>query len=413
MSTIGPEVQALVAWSAVAEPGDAVAGALVAQLGAQQALAWVQRAGQDPNAAGLDLAANAGPDLARASLGAHERWWRRLDSAHAPHGERAQAVGARVITRGHDAWPACLADLGPSEPFALYVRSARDLEQWLPRAWENSIALVGARAASSYGNHLAHRLGADISGYGRAVMSGGAFGVDAAAHRGALDAGGETIAMMAGGVDRLYPAGNAELLDKVIANGAVISEVPPGFAPHRQRFLARNRLIATAAVTVVVEAAHRSGALSSARHAAELLRPVGAVPGPVTSPSSTGCHALISQRLAELVTDADDVMQLAMTATQYSATHAQQLAPAQGSGQGALTIQEVGSRGAKRQTPEFASAAHRALYDVSSSKPRELEDLASRAGLSLAQTRAAAGELELEGLLEAVQGKWRRPRGCT
>ena len=412
MSTLSPEAQAYVAWSAVAEPGDAAAGALVAHLGARQALAWVHSAGQDPSAAGLDLAASAGPDLARASLAAHERWWRRRDSAQAPHVERARAVGARVITRGHDAWPSCLADLGPSEPFALYVRSARDLEQWLPRAWENSVALVGARAASSYGTYLAHRLGADLSGYGRAVMSGGAFGVDAAAHRGALDAGGETIAMMAGGVDRLYPAGNAELLDSVIANGAVISEVPPGFAPHRQRFLARNRLIATAAVTVVVEAAHRSGALSSARHAAELLRPVGAVPGPVTSPSSTGCHALISQHLAELVTDANDVMQLAMTATQYSITHARDGAREQGSGQGALAIEEV-SHGAKRQAPDFASASHRALYDVSSSKPRELEELASRAGLSLAQTRAAAGELELEGLLEAVHGKWRRPRGGT
>jgi DNA processing protein len=170
---------------------------------------------------------------------------------------------------------------------------------------------VGSRAATSYGGHMAGELAADLGERGWAVVSGGAYGIDAAAHRGALAAKGVTIAILACGVDYPYPAGHADLFAAIAAQGLVASEWPPGCRPARTRFLIRNRVIAAlAGGTVIVEAGERSGALNTARHAADLGKPLMAVPGPVTSAQSAGCHQIIREWGATCVTRAAEIIEL-------------------------------------------------------------------------------------------------------
>ncbi|MDF2576486.1 MAG: dprA, partial [Agromyces sp.] len=163
--------------------------------------------------------------------------------------------------------------------------------------WDGrSIALVGARAATGYGEHVTMEASAGLVDRGFAIVSGGAYGIDGMAHRAALASRGVTVAFLAGGVDRFYPLGHEALLARIADTGAVVSELPCGSAPTKWRFLQRNRLIAAAAdATVVLEAGMRSGSLNTAGHAAALGRPLGAVPGPVTSPASAGCHRLLRE----------------------------------------------------------------------------------------------------------------------
>ena len=210
-------------------------------------------------------------------------------------------------------------------------------------AFRRAIAIVGSRSSTAYGEHVAATLSAGVADAGWTVVSGGAYGIDARVHRAALAADGATVAVMAGGVDRLYPLGNADLLARVLETGAIVAEQPPGFPPHRSRFLTRNRIIAAAAATVVVEAAHRSGALSTAHHAAELGRPVGAVPGPVTSASSAGCHRLIRNG-AVCVTSPDDVLEMV---TPLDASRPDSTGPRP-----------------RTRTRDFATGGERAAYDA-------------------------------------------------
>ncbi len=386
------EEAALIGWSAMAEPADDAAGALVAAIGAAEALSWVRCGTQSLAAAAASLHGRCTRETAEAAVLAHERWERRLVVAEEPHFRRAHAVGALVLTRGAPGWPSALSSLGTSEPFALYVRGSADLDA----AWRDGVAVVGARSSTAYGSHIATELASGIAAAGRAVLSGGAYGIDAAAHRATLAADRATIAVMAGGVDRLYPTGNDALLRAVTDTGAVVSEVPPGFAPHRSRFLTRNRLIAAAAATVVVEAALRSGALSTARHAAGLLRPIGSVPGPVTSPSSAGCHALIRDGIAVLVTRVDDVLELVDSATEWAGRDVEQ-------------AEAHGERGKElRVRPSFEYPADRAVYDVTSRRAIPIDRVAERAGLAWSDATAAAGRLELRGLIERGNGGWKR-----
>ena len=174
-----------------------------------------------------------------------------------------------------------------------------------------SLAIVGTRNPTPYGVRLAGDFAAGFVDREWDIISGGAYGIDTAAHRGALIAEGRTIAVIASGIDVQYPAGNARLFDEICENGAIISEVMPGVTAMPHRFLIRNRLIAALSLsTLVVEAAFRSGSLRTARDAAELMRPVMAIPGPISSPSSEGCHRLIGERAAELVTSVADAMEL-------------------------------------------------------------------------------------------------------
>ena len=173
------------------------------------------------------------------------------------------------------------------------------------------VTITGARAATGYGEHVAMELAAAAMTDKRQVVSGGAYGIDGVTHRTVLAGGGSTIAVMAGGLDRLYPAGHTELLNRVGTHGLLLSELPPGAAPSKWRFLQRGRLLAALSGAVVVaEAGYRSGTLNTAARAVELHRPVGAVPGPITSPASAGCHRLLRDGLATVITGYDDVRSL-------------------------------------------------------------------------------------------------------
>ena len=246
--------------------------------------------------------------------------------------EVAQRHGIRLIVPESDEWPhfamAALEAAGlrrlaryeqgeteqsergePIPPLALWVRGTAELAAVGTR----SVSIVGSRAATEYGNWFATDLASRLAGRGFEVVSGGAHGIDSAAHRGALSVGGQTVLVSAAGLDRPYPPGNDRLFDRVADSGLLISESPPGSAPARRRFLTRNRLIAALGTgTVVVEAAARSGAMNTAGHCTELGRPLMAVPGPVTSTMSVGCHILLraEQRSATLVTGAADVLEL-------------------------------------------------------------------------------------------------------
>lgn len=241
-----------------------------------------------------------------ATAGAHARA-ERHDVLHDVR--RIEHTGMRVIVPGDAEWPGDRltwgADQSAAPPLVLFLRGTAQLSATV----EQSVATVGARASTVYGTHVAGELGLGVADRGWSVISGGAYGVDGAAHRGALDStGATTVAVLACSVDIAYPRGHADLLERIAGQGLLISEHPPGSAPTRSRFLVRNRLIAAlSAGTVVVEAALRSGSLTTARLAGELGRHVMAVPGPVTSAMSSGAHQLLRNG-AVCVTSSADVL---------------------------------------------------------------------------------------------------------
>ncbi|MEV5962289.1 DNA-processing protein DprA [Kribbella sp. NPDC051952] len=254
-------------------------------------------------------------ELLQESSPGMERWSTRLAEADPERDlERAADAGARFVIPGDDEWPdqvEILAEAGQLSrragvPFGLWVRGPANLRHVLAR----SVAMVGSRACSTYGEHVAAELSAGLAENGVTVVSGGAFGIDAAAHRGALAASGVTVAVLACGVDVSYPKRNSALFSRIVEQGLVMSELPPGCSPTKLRFLARNRLIAAGTLgTVVIEAAVRSGALNSAGWAEQCGRAVLAVPGPVTSRMSAGSHLLVRERDAVLVTSVPDIIE--------------------------------------------------------------------------------------------------------
>ncbi|HEX4661792.1 MAG TPA: DNA-processing protein DprA [Streptosporangiaceae bacterium] len=292
---------ARIALSFVAEPGDPLLGALLRGCGAAEAFAVICDGRPQPVAG-----ASAGDGIPR--LGhAIERWAARLGAV--PTESRLAAwerAGIRVLCPGDPEWPTQLDVLSDARPLVLWLRGSADLRF----ACLRSVSIVGARAATGYGQHVATEMAAALAERGFCVVSGGAFGIDAAAHRGALGADGVTVALLAGGLSYGYPKGHHELFEAIAAQGVVVSEWPPDRAPTRPGFLVRNRVIAALSCgTVVVEAALRSGALSTARHARDLCRPLMAVPGPVTSDMSQGCHEIIREWGAVCVTRAQDVIE--------------------------------------------------------------------------------------------------------
>jgi DNA processing protein len=272
---------ARVAWAFLAEPRETSVVAALGTFGAVEALARFR----------------AGHLLVRP--GALERL-PLLDVDDLAHA--ADRQGVHVVVPGDEGWPLGVDRLD-EPPYALFVRGYPDLDTLV----ERSVAVVGSRAATDYGMRTAADLAEGLGARGFTIISGAAYGIDSAAHRAALASGGPTVAVLACGADRFYPAAHRSMLNEIARTGAVVSEVPVGAAPYRSRFLARNRLIAT----FVVEASQRSGSLTTARHARENHLPVGAVPGPVTSMASAGCHALIRDAEAVLVTDAAEVAELA------------------------------------------------------------------------------------------------------
>jgi DNA processing protein len=367
------------AWTGIAEPGDRMAGMVVQSLGADTALdAIVDRW---PAARWRTASEQAGADDASEAefQQAIDRWQPRLKSATALLALRQAArYGARLLTPETEGWPDGLADLGLHAPIALWVRGTDAALAALP----TSISLVGARAATGYGEHVTMEASAGLVDRGFAIVSGAAYGIDGMAHRAALASSGVTVAFLAGGVDRFYPAGHDALLTKIVETGAVISELPCGQPPTRWRFLQRNRLIAAASqATIVLEAGWRSGSLNTAGHAAEIGRPLGAVPGPVTSAASAGCHRLIRDYGAALVTTADEMAEL-MTGPTSRAD------PAEHSG---------------RRAEET-----RLLDAISFTAPRDAKDIASRAGLSVEIAQSMLGALEVEGIVFERDRGWLR-----
>jgi DNA processing protein len=276
-------------------------GAALRTRPAAELLALVTGADAD----GAALLAGEAEDAALARV--LPRWRERLsDIPGAGRLAAWQEGGMRLITPGDAEWPTQLDDLGDAQPLLLWARGTADLRL----TCVNSVSMVGSRAATGYGNHVAVEMAAALSESGVGVVSGGAFGIDASSHRGALAADGATVAVLAGGLEFGYPRSHSELFLAIAAQGLVLSECPPERGPTRPGFLIRNRIIAALSRgTVVVEAALRSGALNSARHARELCRQVMAVPGPVTSEQSAGCHELIRDYGAMCVTCAGDVLE--------------------------------------------------------------------------------------------------------
>ncbi|MGY1898353.1 DNA-processing protein DprA [Nocardia gipuzkoensis] len=224
--------------------------------------------------------------------------------------DRADEFGVRLVTRDDAEWPRAVADLdGPGvaagSPVALWVRGT---PRHSPLS-QITVAVVGSRAASDYGVHVTHDLAGDLAERGWTVISGGAFGIDAAAHRAALNRGGRTIAVVATGLGRAYPAAHRELFDRIAETGLLISEYPPDTPAAKHQFLQRNRLVtALARALVIPESAIRGGTRNTASWARQLNRPVFAIPGPIYSTASTGCHDLIRDGHARLVTDAHQVI---------------------------------------------------------------------------------------------------------
>ncbi|HUK71273.1 MAG TPA: DNA-processing protein DprA, partial [Streptosporangiaceae bacterium] len=286
------------------EPGDNAVGAVLRTFGPQDLVAAI-RAGRIP--AGATVAGDQGNRLAAAVGRSMPNWRARLAEIPDERALRAaERAGIRLVCPGEPEWPTQLDVLGDARPYALWLRGSADLRHSCLR----SVSVVGARAATAYGSHVSAELAAGLAGRGWAVVSGGAYGIDGSAHRGALAAEGITICVLACGVDNPYPQGNHDMFAGIAAGGLLVSEWPPGRNPTRTRFLARNRVIAALSRgTVVVEARRRSGALSTARHARDLCRPLMAVPGPVTSDCSAGCHWIMREWGAVCVTSPADVLE--------------------------------------------------------------------------------------------------------
>ena len=217
-----------------------------------------------------------------------------------------EKANANFIFPGHKLWPAQVEDL-KCAPIGLIIRGNTEVITEL----NCSISIVGTRNPTNYGNRTAYEFASALSASGWSVISGGAVGIDSVAHYGALDLGGKTISVLGGGVVNPYPIKNQRLFDEILETGLLVSEYMPFENPLPHRFLIRNRLIAALSKgTLVIEAAKRSGSIRTAREAAEIFRPVMAIPGPINVPTSEGCHKLISERCAELVSSVSDVMEL-------------------------------------------------------------------------------------------------------
>lgn len=373
---------AAVAWSVICEPGDAFAGQLVSTFGAARALEL--ELSQTSAASYATLFAEAGSDwlelqklgrFERALVDARERWKPRFTTSKV---SAASAVMAALkgwfITEQSEFWPASFNELMNHSPRGLWGLGNPE------RIAMPAVSVVGSRMATGYGEQVVGELLGGLISAGYSVVSGGAYGIDAHAHRAALAFGGVTVAVMAGGLDRLYPSGNRELFSEVVKGGAIISEMPPGAEPTKWRFLQRNRLIAALGqATILIEATSRSGAVSTANRAVELGKPVGAVPGQINLPGSDGCHQLIRDLRAQLITSSDDILEL-LGRSDFSPSE-------QSTGLGAL------------ETRVFDAIGHGSA---------DVQKLSAVGGLTRLEIEIAIGSLSLMGLIQQDSLGWRR-----
>ncbi|MFD1149345.1 DNA-processing protein DprA [Saccharothrix hoggarensis] len=359
--------------SRVAEPPAAALAALVAEVGPVRAARMV-RAGEVPSAVDSQTSARRAVDRAEQDLAT------------------MAALGGRLVVPEDDDWPrwplnalAVAAANGLRcglEPLALWVRGGHSLAALTERA----VAVVGSRAASGYGQHVAGEFGFGLAEAGVTVVSGAAYGIDGAAHRGAITAGGLTIAVLACGVDVAYPAGHRALLDRIARQGLVVSEYPPAHTPARHRFLTRNRLIAALAEgTVVVEAGQRSGAKNTAASTVALGRVLMAVPGPITSVSSSGCHELLRWGNALPVTSVPEIIE--------------------STGRLGVDLVET-TRNTDTGPPQ--GDAMRVFEALGLSSGHSPESISVESGVELPRVRALLPQLELAGLATRVESGWKR-----
>lgn len=362
---------ARVALSRLTEPGEPRIASLTAQLGAVRLRELLSDpAGSSPEA--RDVASRL----------------RGLDPVRdLQNGER---LGLRYVVPGDDEWPTQVDDLIRAEvldhrggpPLGLWVRGPTRLAE-LGRA----VAVVGARSATTYGTEIAAAIAGELVRAGHPVVSGAAFGIDQAAHRGALAVAGANVAVLACGADRAYPTAHTELLDHLGRTSAVVAEVLPGCAPTRGRFLSRNRLIAALTRgTVVVEAAARSGALNTASWATRLNRHLMGVPGPVTSAQSQGVHELIRTGAASLVTRGAEVLEIVGDAGTHLA---------------------VPPRAPARRRDTVPLRDQRVLDAVPLARPAPVDSIATTAGMALLDVQAALRRLTRDGLVELMPHGWR------
>lgn len=361
------ELQARIEWSRMTEGADPAAHTLIEHLGPVGALEAVKDGEFEPRM--------------RAQV---ERWRHRLSRQEPFHMRALEASGVSVVGPEDPLWPSQLNDLGAEAPLLLWVKGNPAVLA------TRSVAIVGSRAASSVGLRTARDFAFEISGEAT-VVSGGAFGIDAAAHQGALLAGHLTVIVSAGGADRVYPRSHESLFAKALeAGGAVISESPLGAAPQRFRFLARNRIIAALAqATLVVEAPVRSGALSTARHALAIGRPVGAVPGPIDMAQSQGCIDLLRNGATAI----------------GAVTHLRELI-------GPIGVQDqlAADFFAGGVDDGFDMRDQRAFDAVPLVRAKGPASIAATAGMALPETLAALGRLVLAGRVEERDGRYRRTK---
>jgi DNA processing protein len=367
-----PALHAVAYLSRVVEPPCPQLAALVARVGPMEAADLVRRREVEEQ-------------LLRLTEARHE-----IDTA-ASDLAMLERMGGRLLTAEDDEWPllAFTAFNGVDTskrpaghpPLALWVKGPIRLDEVAERA----AALVGTRASSAYGEHVAAELSAGLAERDVAVVSGGAYGIDGAAHRAALAADGLTVAVLAGGIDVSYPAGHAALLQRIGEDGLLVTEYPPGMRPQRHRFLTRNRLVAAlAGATVVVEAGARSGAANTAAWARALGRGVCAVPGPVTSSASVGCHMLLRGG-ATLVTRADEVLEIVGRAGELAADP-------------------------ERPTSRLDGLADNEfrVYDAFPARGmRTVDEIAVASGLPPTQVLGPLSMLEMAGLVVCQGGRWK------
>jgi DNA processing protein len=369
-------------FSLITEPGDRFAGELIRALSPETVLELLigrctsaDFASRLSSAECLDEIESTHGRFEELFTEAMQRWLPRLKLTDVISAfEVAARVNARLLVPSSSIWPDQLDDLSSSAPHCLWYRTNLDE----PPTDFVAISIVGSRISTSYGDWVTSEIVSDCANRGLTVVSGGAYGIDATAHRSALASEQKTIAFLAGGIDRLYPSGNAALFEKVIDRGAVFAEQAPGASPTKWRFLQRNRLIAAMSpATIVIEAGQRSGALNTVSHALEIGRSVGVVPGPITSQSSAGCNRLISQGLVSSICEPSAAADLAL-------------------GKSGWFQPELGGLGAYET---------RAL-DALASRPLSENLLAKRAGLTSKEVAIALGQLSLLGLVKQTDRGW-------
>ncbi|WP_416447058.1 DNA-processing protein DprA [Leucobacter sp. HNU] len=287
--------------AALVEPGHAVTGRLVKLLGPAETVELIRDPGR---------AFPAQVDPLDGEMWRQSAATRQTDKLAGQLMQRTEQHELRLLTPGSPGWPVSLADLGDRAPVALWASGNPEL---LTSSLTSRVTITGARAASSYGEEVTRALASDLAAEPCIIVSGGAYGIDAAAHRAALATRpASTIAVLPGGLDRPYPSAHADLFRQITDQGGIIlSEAPPESVPTKWRFIARARLLAAlGGATVIPEAGYRSGSLLVAARATGLGRPVGAVPGPITSVSSAGCHRLMREEMAEVITHTGDVTEM-------------------------------------------------------------------------------------------------------